>query len=143
VEPPAAAPPDISVIVDNPEATVVGDWTCDSTDSAAYNSHHCYHLAGDGDDTVTWMPNLPETRNYNVYAWWKAHANRATNTKYTINYDGGSEVVEVNQEVNGSMWNYLGTYSFTAGTSGSVVLSDDANEYVIADAVKFEPALAW
>jgi hypothetical protein len=35
-------------------------------------------------------------------------------------------------------WNYLGNFSFAAGTSGYVVLSDDANEYVVADAVKFE-----
>jgi hypothetical protein len=143
VEPPATAPPEISVIVDNPEATVVGDWTCTDTDSAAYNSHHCYIVGGDEDDTVTWTPNLPETRSYNVYAWWKAHSNRATNAKYTINYDGGSEVVEVSQEINGSTWNLLGTYSFAAGTSGSVELSGDANEYVIADAIKFEPALSW
>jgi hypothetical protein len=53
------------------------------------------------------------------------------------------EIVEVNQEVNGGQWNLLGTYPFAAGTSGSVVLSDEADEYVIADAIKFEPSLSW
>jgi hypothetical protein len=32
----------------------------------------------------------------------------------------------------------LGTYYFVAGQSGYVVLSNDANQYVIADAIKFE-----
>jgi hypothetical protein len=131
------------VIVDNPEATVVGDWTCATGASGAYNGDHCYHVAGDGNDEVTWTPDIPETRSYNVYAWWVEYSNRATNAKYTINYDGGSEIVEVNQQINGSKWNYLGTYPFAIGTSGSVVISDDANGYVMADAVKFEPGLAW
>jgi hypothetical protein len=45
----------------------------------------------------------------------------------------------VNQEINGGQWNLLGTFPFIAGTSGHVVLSDDANDYVIADAIKFVP----
>ncbi len=64
----------------------------------------------------------------------------AGGTPYTIHYDGGSETVEVNQEINGGKWNYLGTYPFAEGTDGYVVLSDDSEEtgqYVIADAVMF------
>ncbi len=38
----------------------------------------------------------------------------------------------------GQTWNYLGTYTFAAGASGSVVLSDNANGAVVADAIKFE-----
>ena len=44
----------------------------------------------------------------------------------------------MNQEQGGGGWTYLGTYCFDAGTGGSVVLSDDADEYVIADAVKWK-----
>jgi hypothetical protein len=33
----------------------------------------------------------------------------------------------------------LGTFEFAAGSTGHVVLSNDANEFVIADAVKFDP----
>ncbi|MHA2033279.1 MAG: golvesin C-terminal-like domain-containing protein [Candidatus Kariarchaeaceae archaeon] len=35
------------------------------------------------------------------------------------------------------MWVSLGVYSFDSGVS-TVSLSDDANEYVIADAIKLE-----
>ena len=74
-----------------------------------------------------------------MYAYWRNSPNRATDAPYTIYYDGGSVTFDVNQQINGYQWNLLGTYPFVAGQSGYVVLSDDANQYVIADAVKFEP----
>jgi len=95
----------------------------------------------DGNRTVAWTPDISQTGNYHVYAWWTSHSNRVTAAPYTINYNGGSETVYVNQEENGAMWNYLGTYNFTAGTSGNVTLSNNVSgqngQNVIADAVRF------
>jgi len=47
--------------------------------------------------------------------------------------------VLVNQRVNGGQWILLGTYTFSAGTAGTVTLTDKANGTVIADAVKLVP----
>jgi hypothetical protein len=105
-----------------------------------YNGDYRWNAAGTGSHTATWTPNLVAGASYNVYAWWRATANRATDSPYTIYYDGGSETVDVNQETSGDQWNLLGIYPFAAGQSGYVVLSDDADEYVIADSVKFEPS---
>ena len=138
-EPPP--PPPFDGIVDTPDAEFVCDWTCVITPGAYPDDGTgtmCYVPAGDGSCTATWTPPLGEAGNYNVYAWWRSHPNRASNVKYTIYYDGGSETVEISQKVNGRKWNLLGTYDFVAGTSGYVVLSDDANGYVIADAIKWE-----
>jgi len=126
-----------SIYVDNADVEFVCNW--DGTVSGGYGGDFRWHAAGDGSCTATWRPDISQADTYNVYAWWKASSNRATNAPYTIYYDGGSQTVKVNQEINGSQWNYLGNFSFAAGTSGYVVLSDEANEYVIADAVKFEP----
>jgi hypothetical protein len=126
-----------SVIVDNVDATFVGDWPSSDTVSA-YNRSLQYHAAGTGTDTITFTPNLAQTGNYDVYAWWTKHSNRATNAPYTINYSGGSDTVLIDQQQGGGGWIYLGTYSFEAGTGGSVVLSDNANGYLIADAIKFQ-----
>ncbi len=90
---------------------------------------------GTGANTATWSFNITTAGNYEVYAWWVTGTNRATNAPYTINYEGGSETVRVSQRIKGGQWNYLGTYAFGIGTY-SVVLSDDANNYVIADAIK-------
>ena len=61
---------------------------------------------------------------------------------YTIHHAKGKEVLRVNQEQNGGKWMLLGEYDFDSGTSGNVVLSNDANEFVVADAVEFVPAQA-
>jgi hypothetical protein len=43
----------------------------------------------------------------------------------------------VNQERNGGEWVPLGAFDLAPGQNHRVVLSDDANEYVIGDAVQF------
>ena len=127
-----------AIYLDNEDADFECSWTYKSGVSGAYDENHSYHAAGDGSCTATWTPDLPEA-TYKLYGWWRAHENWATNAPYTIHYDGGSETVEVNQEINGSQWNLLGTYPFAAGTSGEVILSNDGDQYVVADAIKFKP----
>jgi hypothetical protein len=125
-----------AVVVDNTDAGFVCTWTLVS--GQGYNDSIHYRAAGTGSCTATWTPTIDVAGSYYVYAWWHAASNRATNAKYTVYYDGGvSGPIEVNQKVNGSQWNLLGSFPFAAGTSGSVVLSDDANNYVIADAILF------
>jgi hypothetical protein len=115
-------------VLDNPEADFVYDMVDWGTSaSGGYNGDYRWHEAGTGLSTATWTPDIDSAGTYNVYGWWKASSNRATDAPYTIYYDGGSETVDVNQQLNDSQWNLLGTYSFAAGQSGYVVLSDDAN----------------
>jgi hypothetical protein len=123
-------------VVDNVDAVFEGTWPS-ATGGSKYGDDYQYHETGDGNATATWTPDIPEADNYSVYAWWTTHSNRASDAKYTVYYDGDSETVTVNQEIHGGRWNFLGTYPFAAGTSGYVRLTDDANEYVIADAVMF------
>ena len=128
------------VVLDNTEAAYVGTWTS-FTNADLYEGEGQYHEVGSGANTATWTPDIPEAGYYNVYAWWNSNSSRATDAPYTINYDGGSETIDIDQSRYGGVWVLLGTYPFTAGISGSVVLSDDADDYyVIADAVKFELA---
>jgi hypothetical protein len=130
-----AAP--LSVIVDDTDAAYVGEWSSGGT-SESYDADNHYHQAGTGDNTATYAPDFPQAGDYDVYAWWTVHSNRATNAPYTINHNGGSDTVLINQELGGGGWTYLDTYAFNAGTGGSVLLTDEADEYVIADAVKFQ-----
>jgi hypothetical protein len=122
----------------------VGEWTNSKYNANTYGGFIHFSEAGNGSDVATWIPDISEDGEYEVYAWWTTHANRATDAPYTIYYNGGTQTdtVDVNQEINGSRWNYLGTYYFTAGTDNKVELSDDAaggqaGQYVMADAVAF------
>jgi parallel beta-helix repeat protein len=130
----------LTVIVNDPDATYAGSWPTWSGQPDEYLGGFHYTLKGTGADTATFTPTIPEDGNYNVYAWWTAYSNRATNAPYTIHYNGGvaSDTVGMNQKINGGKWVYLGNYYFTAGTDNYVVLSDNADGVVVADAVKFE-----
>ena len=129
------APP--KIIMDNPHATYTGDWPSVSENADAYIDADDFqeNTVPDDGDTATWTPDISQAGDYRVYAWWTAGIERATDAPYTIYYDGGSEEIRVNQKENGSRWILLGTYPFAPGTSGSVVLSDDADGVVIADAI--------
>lgn len=96
--------------------------------------------AGDGTSYCTFTPAITTTAYYKVYAYWTDGSNRADNAPFTIYYQGGNTTVRVNQKENGGQWVYLGTYDFASGTSGYVQVSNDANGYVMADALKFIPA---
>ena len=75
---------------------------------------------------------------YEVFARWVSNSSCATDAKYTVYHAGGSSIITVNQELNGGDWVSLGTYSFNVGNNTRVILSDDADQYVVADAVKLE-----
>jgi hypothetical protein len=129
----------LSIIIDNDQSgfsTSGGGWYLSSSQSDRYGDNYRYHMAG-SNATAVWKPVLPGDGEYKVYAWWNTHSNRATNSPYTIVSASGSTTIRVNQEANGGQWNYLGTFFFNSGNSGYIALSNDADEIVIADAVRF------
>ncbi|MEF3168243.1 MAG: PQQ-binding-like beta-propeller repeat protein [Deltaproteobacteria bacterium] len=94
---------------------------------------------------ATWTPNLPQSGDYTVYAWWNCYNNRDQHAKYTITHAGGDTIVYKNQRMEpGNVcgeWVSLGTYTFNAGTSGKVKVerhSGSNGHSTLADAVKFE-----
>lgn len=65
-----------------------------------------------------------------------AASGRATNALYTVFARDGARTVRVDQRERGARWVSLGTFDFAAGPA-RVVITDDANRVVIADAVRF------
>jgi len=132
-------------IIDNNDAgySTSGTWNYVSG-FGGYNDDYEYSAKGTGSDTATWSFSTPPGV-YLVAATWTTHENRATDAPFTIK-DGSTvlETVDVDQEVapsdfadDGVNWHILGTYSITSG-SLVVVLSDDADDFVIADAIWIE-----
>ncbi|MBN1217920.1 MAG: hypothetical protein JXM69_03240, partial [Anaerolineae bacterium] len=102
-----------------------------------YDSSHYYNReVGTGQDTATWSFTVPKPGNYDVYAWWWEGSWRPSDVPYTINYAGNSTTVRMDQRINGSQWNLLGTYYFENG--GSVTVSDDVSsgQDIVADAIR-------
>ena len=128
----------ISDVSSSPGVVLTGAWTTSTSTSGYYGR---YYLT-DGDagtgKSVVFTPNIPTTGSYQVFAWWTAGTNRASNVLVSIVCATGTMPTSINEQINGGQWVSLGTYTFNAGTAGSVTISDaGANGYVIADAVKF------
>ncbi|MBX7244107.1 MAG: phosphodiester glycosidase family protein [Candidatus Sumerlaeaceae bacterium] len=121
----------------NAEFSVTGTWSA-SANAGYYNTNSLIHLGGGGGSAATWRPDLLAAK-YEVYAWWVAAGNRSTVAPYTVHHITGDTLITMNQQLNGSQWNLLGTFDFNTGTSGYVRLTDSVSgtEYVSADAVKF------
>lgn len=83
---------------------------------------------------VVWSPDLTHAAEYEVYARWSAHGNRASNAAYVIDHAAGEATAVVNQQQSGGAGNLLGTYRLDANST--IALSDVANGYVIADAIQ-------
>ena len=96
---------------------------------------------------AAWMFSALAVGAYEVFATWVPYDDagnyRATNAPYSVR-DGGAVLatVRVNQEVDpvgptadGAVWESLGTYVIDSGTL-VVELSDDADDWVVADGVR-------
>jgi len=128
------------IIIDDGDAgfTTTGSWAS-STGGDSYNGDYVWASTGGTLSTARWTPTMPAAGNYQVFVWYRAGSNRASDAPYTVYYNGGNITIPVDQKVNSGQWNSLGTYSFAAGSSGYVQLSDNAepSTVVVADAVRF------
>jgi glucose/arabinose dehydrogenase len=110
-----------------------------------------YAPAGAGKEAADWTFTGLTPGRYRVSATWSPHPNRATDSPFTV-YDGPAGngpslgTFPIDQETapgtfveKGIRWQDLSTGSFViTGTTLSVRLTDAANEFVIADAVRVE-----
>jgi len=136
-----------TVTVDDGEAGYAksGAWTTTTGGGTEpLNADYDWASTTTGAETAsaTWAPTLLKGGNYQVYVRYRMGTNRASDAPYTVYYNGGSQTVDVNQQVNGGTWVLLGTYNFSYGSSGYVKLSNgpaEASKVVIADAVQFVP----
>jgi len=133
-----------TVIVDNADANFTllsGTWTTGAYGTPYGADYNWSYSSGGGGSPgeAEWRPNLPTAGTYEVTIWYVQGTNRAVDAPFTVYHAGGSTTIDVNQQTNGETWFSLGSYSFSAGTSGYVRLGTDASAYVvIADAVRFE-----
>jgi hypothetical protein len=130
------------IVIDNADrgVTVVGTWTTGSPASngpQVFGPSVRYKAAGTGSSYVRFAPRMTATRTYDVYAWWVAAPSQATNATFTVVHDHGTTLITKNQQANGGSWVLL--ERFIMGPGDYVQLSDNANGYVVADAILLDP----
>src|SRR5215813_1585609 len=65
----------------------------------------------DAPNKAVWSPAIVQHDRYNVYAWWHANFDRATDAPFTVYHDDGSTPISENQQLNSAQWNLLGTFA--------------------------------
>jgi hypothetical protein len=146
----AAAPAPITIIDDGDSGFAASPgWNRSPIFEGRLNDMR-YQAAGDGTETASWTFTGLTPGHYRVSATWTTHPNRATNAPFTLRDGTNGPVLEtafLNQELppddfidNGSGWEDLAIVTIS-GTELVVELSNAANQYVIADAIRVEPSL--
>ncbi len=128
----------IKIKYDNSDAIKTSNWKSGSDKYDKFASDYIYKNGGDGKDKVIWNLKVPKKGKYEVCVWYTAGQDRAKDAPYTVNHEGGSTIVNINQQFGGGRWIRLGEFDFKKG-QGTVVLSDniaDKNQVISADAVK-------
>lgn len=133
--------PVVEIILDTEMDSVVatGDgWFATANPGFYGTSPSLLAPIGDGSRYMTYKPNLQNT-TYEVYGWWVADPNRASNTPYTITHANGESTVQVSQKANGAQWVLLGEFEFSGNETDKVVISNNASggQWVVADAIRF------
>ncbi|MCG8602736.1 MAG: xanthan lyase [Verrucomicrobiales bacterium] len=131
------------IVLDETDASLVGDWQY-STHTPPYVGIGYLHdqKKGKGEKSVTWELDLPAAGKYEVRVSHCYNVRRSTKAPVTIHHRDGKTTVRINQQEVpplGKLFRSLGIFSFDAGKSGRIVISNDGtedNKVVIADAVQ-------
>jgi hypothetical protein len=131
-----------AVVVDDDMSRWVtreGYWDLSEDPGAGRHAITFMHAGPAEPARFTYQPPLPRDGHYQVYGWWPAGKDFATNTRLTVRHAEGTKTLALNQRETGGGWIPLGTYSFRQGREGSLTLSNEgADGTVAADAFKFE-----
>ena len=128
------------LIIDNADTafTATEIWTTSTSTLGYYGRDYKVAAAGNGYTIASWETNIPTTGQYEIFCQYSAYGNRAKNAPYTVtNNSAIISTVLVNQQYNGGLFFSLGTFNLTKGNL-QIALSNDANGYVVADAIKIK-----
>jgi hypothetical protein len=130
-------------VFDNEDAEFIelsGSWNSISHEGA-YGGTVNYTGPGTGDTRAAWrVDTVIDPDTYEVYVWKFEHEYMhlmADNVPFKVGYASGvSDWIYVDQSTAGDEWVYLGTWEFDNSHAQGVLITDNANGVVIADAVK-------
>ena len=136
---------DISIIVDNPQATYSGNWTLGTSSLDKFGSY--YQYTATTTDVVpsamaNYAPVIATVGKYDVAIWYPEGPNRSIDVPVTIFHDGGAVLTRVNQTTGGGVWRVLATgLNCSPGTLAFIGNNtSDPEKIVMADAMRWSYA---
>jgi len=96
------------------------------------------------DNIGDWRPNLPETRDYEIFVFIPRNYATTRSAAYEIYHATGNGVRVINQYQYSDEWVSIGTYRFNQGSGGNIRLADRTGEpynaeYIGYDSIKWVP----
>jgi PKD repeat protein len=137
-EPPP--PPSLpEIIVDNGGAgtSSVGTWKV-SAASGWYGVDSLYAAKTAVGARYTYTASTGAGATYEVFLWWTSGSSREQSVPVDVQHAGGTSRVTVNQQLNGGRWNSIGTYTFGAAATITII-SLGQGWQTCADAVRLVP----
>ena len=140
-EPPSALPG----VVDNTDpgfSILSGDWgECWGSDCSGtpYGDNFFFADPVCDDCQALFVIPVAEAGDYDVWTWWPAGEDRATDTPVTISYREGDYELELDQRNSGDAWFWLAQLPFDAGEA-HIIIGGTGSGYANADAVALTPA---
>lgn len=90
---------------------------------------------------IEWTPRIQKAGRYAVYVSYRTDAQSVSDAHYTVVHRGIATDFEVNQQMGGGTWVYLGTFDFGEGEGkdNCVMLTNDSQQkgIISGDAVRF------
>ena len=134
------------IVVDNPDAKVMGRWSQSSGVKNHVGSE--YLFTGTAGSKVVYPVKFPRTGRYEVRITIAQHANRSSKTLVTVRHKGGKlSTFRIDQRMSPGTFNKggsdgyfqsLGFFEFPAGQWDAVEISARGGKgFVVADAVQF------
>jgi len=121
-----------------------GAWYSATGATMPYNGNQgVYTIAGGEIETYTFSATIPETTQYSVQVYNSCYTPRSHQVIHRIAHADGVTSHTIDQDCSSDpfvgQWQVLGSYNFTAGSIGSLVIdtTDSNNQYIGATAVRF------
>jgi hypothetical protein len=134
----------IGQVVDDVQATIVGNWT-KSKHNPGYVGDGYIHdgASGKGEKSVTFHVDLPQDGLYEVRLSYTHGANRSPSVPITVHHADDQETVQVDERQPPPIdetFVALGRWRFRKGPSDAAVISNEGTTgHVIVDAIQFIP----
>jgi len=130
------------VVVDDINAKAEGNWGQGHTVGPWVGRSYLHDGNNNqGKMSLRYETKLPKSGQYEVRVSYSPHGNRASNAMVTVESAAGQKQSRINQKKKppiDDLFVSVGTFSFEKGQPAVVVISnDDADGYVIADAVQW------
>ncbi len=132
-----------AIVIDNTDDKYFkteGEWHTGQGGKDYMGNVH-WAIKGKGECKAYWKPKIKKSGYYSLYIWYGGDPmkNHATNAKLKINSGKGDDTKIIDLTKDFGKWIKLGDYYFRKDKKASVMISNDADNNIVADAIKLIP----